>query len=779
MRIERWRLVGSPGAVLPGSRLAVVLAGALGLLIPAAASAQPVPVFPAETAWAPIVCGTGIATDPVRDAPSAMGGRDIVGETASPAGFYADDGVFLFLRMRLDDTPRRGMDELEPFGWGFELDTDGDRTTYEFIILVDGIAGPEEVVLARNDEMRMIGDPSDVAETTLNVYPAATHSQVVMAPSMLGGNDDFFISVAVPIADMRAAGIPLDATVVWAGSSSNARSLNADLMCHDGNTGAPDLTEIPPGGVIIGPAVTIVAPADGATTPPTPTITGTSRPGATITITIDGGGTATVTADATGVWTYVPPAPLADGMHTVTATARDASGAMAMDSATFTVATMGDLDSDGDGLTDPMERPGGMDTDTDDDGMPNHLDPDDDGDGIPTRDERPMGTNRDTDTDAAPDHLDPDDDGDGIPTRDERPGGISRDSDADGASDHLDPDDDGDSIPTATETSDEALLGGDVDLDAIPARLDLDSDGDGLPDRIEGRTDTDGDGVLDYLDPDEAARTMDRDMDGFCAVGRDLNDDGDCDDPEEGTGPNDCDDTMAAVNPAATEICTNGIDDDCDGGIDTADDECAAPPDPDTIDMDGDGFCPVGSDDNADGDCDDEGEAGPPNDCDDDDDAVSPDATEDCRNGIDDDCDGDIDDDDSDCDATPPPPPPPPSDDGDGDGYCVDGRDANMDGDCGDPGEMGMGRDCNDSNRAVNPGADEVCDNDIDDDCDGDIDAADDDCATPDVPPGGVAGGAGCVAAAGGRDGPRPDGMLAFVVLALLWARTRRGRRGR
>lgn len=133
----------------------------------------------------------------------------------------------------------------------------------------------------------------------------------------------------------------------------------------------------------------------------------------------------------------------------------------------------------------------------------------------------------------------------------------------------------------------------------------------------------------------------------------------------------DCDDTDAAVNPAATEVC-NGIDDDCDAGIDEGL----------TFDLDGDGFSTPDS-------CE-----GTKDDCDDGDSAVHPGATETC-NSTDDDCDGSVDEG--------------LTFDADGDGFTSPIS-------C-----EGSANDCNDNNANVFPGAPEAC-NSIDDDCDGQVD---------------------------------------------------------
>jgi len=198
----------------------------------------------------------------------------------------------------------------------------------------------------------------------------------------------------------------------------------------------------------------------------------------------------------------------------------------------------------------------------------------------------------------------------------------------------------------------------------------------------------------------------------------------------------DCNDTDPAVNPGAAENCADGIDNDCDGNIDSADTDCGV-----CTDADADGVCddtdncpsvynPEQLDHDNDGigflcdtDYDNDGVDNTVDNCrlvhnpDQADTVPGPDG-----DGVGDAC-GDYDDDgvidpDDNCPYTGN------SDqadlDGDGWGNACD-SDADADG-------YNLFADCNDTDPAVNPGAAENCADGIDNDCDGYADFADFDC---------------------------------------------------
>ncbi len=168
------------------------------------------------------------------------------------------------------------------------------------------------------------------------------------------------------------------------------------------------------------------------------------------------------------------------------------------------------VDSDGDGISDSVEVAIGtdpLDPDSDDDGLidgsedlnadgildageTNPLDPDTDGDGL--CDATRIGTNPPdacilSEAAAGTDPADPDSDNDGLLDGFELSGGVGTDSDADGLIDALDPDDDGDGIPTLEEDTngDGNAANDDVDADGIANYLDLDSDDDTFSDAAE------------------------------------------------------------------------------------------------------------------------------------------------------------------------------------------------------------------------------------------------------------------------------------------------------
>jgi hypothetical protein len=164
----------------------------------------------------------------------------------------------------------------------------------------------------------------------------------------------------------------------------------------------------------------------------------------------------------------------------------------------------------------------------------------------------------------------------------------------------------------------------------------------------------------------------------------------------------DCDDSNASISPDAVEVC-NGVDDDCDGTVDSG--AVDAPTWFEDQDADGYGNASlfiVACDPPA-------GFVPIPGDCNDTNAAVYPGAAENC-DGVDEDCDGVV-------------------DNGAGGGTWYLDQDADGFGDplspittCLQPsGTVANSGDCDDSNPQIHPGAVEFC-NSIDEDCNGVVD---------------------------------------------------------
>ena len=581
-------------------------------------------VPPPESEFVPFRCGGAIATDPLDDAAGPGQYRDAVGVAGRPAALRASDDTYLYLRMRLDDDPRQAADDLRPFGSGFLLDADGDTTAYELLGEVEGTGADSATLWSNTSAVPEVA--SDPAESVLVDYAIAIdHWHVEQAAgSNIGGDPDYFLTLALAWDDLDGEGLSrTEPAAVWAGTTNSDRAINVDFVCHDEQTGDPTLSSIAfapavldPGGDADGDGLDNQTEVglrsdpldadsdddgltDGAEGAPS---SDTDGDGVRNILDPDGDGDGVFDGTESGVTVPSPDTdvvagffvPDADPSTTTSPRDRDSDNGGASDGAEDgngngqvdsgetdpnDPSDDGGPDSDGDGLLDAQETAIGTDPEL----------ADSDGDGIDDFIETDGGDPVNSDGGALIDALDPDSDDDGLADEDEGTG----DSDGDEVGDWRDPDDDDDGIDTAAEVADAGDLGDDdVDGDQALNWLDLDSDGDGRGDAVEGRGDSDGDEVRDYLDPnDDDGPLGDLDDDGIDNVIEQEIGSDPLDADSDGDSIGDADETDGG-EPVDTDDDgdIDAVDSDADGdglpdGDEAGDQDVATPP----VDTDGDG----------------------------------------------------------------------------------------------------------------------------------------------------------------------------------------------
>ncbi len=226
-------------------RLMSLMTRYLVLALLLAAPAAGAVTFPVDSEFVPLRCSDKTPmTDAFGDDPNFLTDRDLVGDVAAPAGFRAADATNLYLRIRLDQNPTTGS-TLHAFSWGMAFDLDGDRTTYELLILVDGVGGgPGAVEVFKNTTITITNSGTDPADTPpVATFPFANNARAVTAPGTTnGGTPDFFLDFAVPWTALQPLGLDhATRTYVWAASSDAANALTGDFACHDEGSGPATL----------------------------------------------------------------------------------------------------------------------------------------------------------------------------------------------------------------------------------------------------------------------------------------------------------------------------------------------------------------------------------------------------------------------------------------------------------------------------------------------------------------------------------------------------------
>ncbi|MFL5347471.1 MAG: adventurous gliding motility protein AgmC [Hyalangium sp.] len=192
---------------------------------------------------------------------------------------------------------------------------------------------------------------SFIVDTTLPAAPVvltpANGSHTNDTTPAYSGTAEAGTTVKVYVDNVAVGTTTADASGDWTFTqptplAEGAHSVSATGTDAAGNTSGSSNTNTFNVDVTAPSAPVVSTPANGShTNDTTPAYSGTAEAGSTVTVIVDGVTVGTSTADSSGNWSFTPTTPLADGSHTVSATATDAAGNTSPSSATntFTVDT--------------------------------------------------------------------------------------------------------------------------------------------------------------------------------------------------------------------------------------------------------------------------------------------------------------------------------------------------------------------------------------------------------------------------------------------------------
>ena len=194
--------------------------------------------------WTSLSCDAG---DPAGDeSPSAV---DLVGDASHPAAYFAHDASFLYVRFRVDGDPA-GSGGFASYAWNALMQVpSGNAFQYQYELSLDGKNDTIQVWANTSasdvDFSPLFNDPSETQlfSTPAGAAPLARHG-VAGDGSSFGGNADYFVDFAFPVASLVDEGViasaaDLEAALFFPATATNANNYNkGHLSCPFSPTAA-------------------------------------------------------------------------------------------------------------------------------------------------------------------------------------------------------------------------------------------------------------------------------------------------------------------------------------------------------------------------------------------------------------------------------------------------------------------------------------------------------------------------------------------------------------